>query len=74
VPTQDQRPTLVVHGGRDPLVPIGNGEAIAGEVPAVRLLVLEAAATAIPDAATTEVTPQAMLALGRSTALQQPGN
>ena len=48
-------PTLVVHGRRDPFFPVGNGEAIAREIPGARLLVLEEAATAIPDAAVGEV-------------------
>jgi pimeloyl-ACP methyl ester carboxylesterase len=56
-------PTLVVHGRRDPFFPVGNGEAIAREVPGARLLVLEEAATAIPHAAAGEVA-EAMLALG----------
>ena len=56
-------PTLVVHGRRDPFFPVGNGEAIAREIPGARLLVLEDAATAIPDAAAGEVA-EAMLALG----------
>ncbi len=56
-------PTLVVHGRRDRFFPMGNGEAIAREVPGARLLVLEKGATAIPDAAAGEVT-EAMLALG----------
>ena len=56
-------PTLVVHGRRDRFLPVGNGEAIAREVPGARLLVLEKGATAIPDAAAGEVT-EAMLALG----------
>jgi pimeloyl-ACP methyl ester carboxylesterase len=56
-------PTLVVHGRRDPFFPVGNGEAIAREIPAARLLVLEEAATAIPDSAAGEVA-EAMLALG----------
>ena len=56
-------PTLVVHGRRDPFFPVGNGEAIAREIPAARLLVLEEATTAIPDAAAGEVA-DAMLALG----------
>jgi pimeloyl-ACP methyl ester carboxylesterase len=56
-------PTLVVHGRRDPFFPVGNGEAIAREVPGARLLVLEDAATAIPDAAA-DVVAGAMLALG----------
>jgi pimeloyl-ACP methyl ester carboxylesterase len=48
-------PTLVVHGRRDPFFPVGNGEALAHEIPAAGLLVLEQAATAIPDAAAGEV-------------------
>jgi pimeloyl-ACP methyl ester carboxylesterase len=56
-------PTLVVHGRRDPFFPVGNAEAIACEIPGARLLVLEEAATAIPDSAAREVA-EAMLALG----------
>jgi pimeloyl-ACP methyl ester carboxylesterase len=56
-------PTLVVHGRLDPFFPVGNGEAIAREIPGARLLVLEEAATAIPDTAAGEVA-EAMLALG----------
>jgi pimeloyl-ACP methyl ester carboxylesterase len=56
-------PTLVVHGRRDPFFPVGNGEAIAREIPGARLLVLEDAATAIPDADADRVA-DAMLALG----------
>lgn len=41
-------PTLVVHGRRDPFFPLGNGEALAREIPGARLLVLEDASTAIP--------------------------
>jgi pimeloyl-ACP methyl ester carboxylesterase len=55
-------PTLVVHGRRDPFFPVGNGEAIARAIPGARLLVLEQAATAIPDAAAAEVAA-AMLSL-----------
>ncbi len=56
-------PTLVVHGRRDLFFPVGNGEAIAREIPGARLLVLEQAATAIPDTAANAVAA-AMLALG----------
>ena len=56
-------PALVVHGRRDPFFPVGNGEAIAREIPRSRLLVLEEAATAIPEAAAGEVA-EAMLTLG----------
>src|SRR5262245_10164949 len=54
---------LTVHGRRDPFFPLGNGESIAREVPGARLLILQEAATAIPDAAAGEVA-EAMLALG----------
>ena len=43
-------PTLVVHGRCDPFFPLGNGEALVREISGARLLVLERAATAIPDA------------------------
>jgi pimeloyl-ACP methyl ester carboxylesterase len=55
-------PTLVVHGRRDPFFPVGNGEALAREIPGARLLVLDQAATTIPDTAADEVA-SAMLAL-----------
>ncbi|MFC8597194.1 alpha/beta fold hydrolase [Isoptericola sp. NPDC057191] len=42
-------PALVVHGRRDPFFPVGNGEALAREIPGARLLVLEDASTAIPE-------------------------
>jgi pimeloyl-ACP methyl ester carboxylesterase len=48
-------PTLVVHGRRNGFFPVGNGEALAREIPGARLLVLEGAATAIPDVAAGEV-------------------
>ncbi|MFE2866484.1 alpha/beta fold hydrolase [Embleya sp. NPDC059259] len=56
-------PTLVVHGRRDPFFPSGNGEALAREIPGARLLVLDEAATTIPDTAIAEVA-KAMLTLG----------
>jgi pimeloyl-ACP methyl ester carboxylesterase len=56
-------PTLVVHGRRDPFFPVGNGEAIAREIPGARLLIFDEAATAIPDTAAGEVA-EAMLTLG----------
>lgn len=56
-------PTLVVHGRRDPFFPVGNGEALGREIPGARLLVLEDAATAIPEAAADDIA-EAMLALG----------
>ncbi len=58
-----QVPTLAVHGRRDPFFPVGNGEAIAREIPGARLLVIEHAATVIPDSVAGEVA-EAMLDLG----------
>ena len=55
-------PALVVHGRRYLFFPVGNGEALAREIPGARLLVLERAARAIPDAAADEVAA-AMLAI-----------
>ncbi|MFE7427534.1 hypothetical protein [Streptomyces sp. NPDC057545] len=45
----------MVHGRRNAFFPLGNGEALAREIPDARLLVFEQAATAIPDAAADEV-------------------
>ncbi|MGA5166765.1 MULTISPECIES: alpha/beta fold hydrolase [Streptomyces] len=56
-------PALVAHGHRDPFFPVGNGEALAREIPGARLLVLPTAATAIPATAVDEVAG-AMLTLG----------
>jgi pimeloyl-ACP methyl ester carboxylesterase len=55
-------PTLVVHGRHDQFFPVGNGEALATDIPRARLLVLEQAATAIPETAADEIAT-AMLAL-----------
>ena len=55
-------PALVVHGRRDPFFPVGNGAVLARDIPGARLLVLERAATAIPDEAAAEVAA-AMVAL-----------
>jgi len=52
----------MVHGRRDPFFPVGNGEALAREIPGARLLVLEEAATAIPNSGIDKVAA-AMLAL-----------
>lgn len=55
-------PTLVIHGRHDPFFPVGNGEAIAREIRHARLVILEQAATAIPDSAADDIA-RAMLAL-----------
>lgn len=54
-------PTLVVHGRADPFFPVGNGEVLAAEIPAARLLVLDMG-TALRQAAADQVAA-AMLAL-----------
>ncbi|WP_367126342.1 alpha/beta hydrolase [Streptomyces phytohabitans] len=56
-------PALVVHGRRDAFFPVGDAEALARAIPGARLLVLDDAATALPDAAADRVA-EAMLALG----------
>jgi pimeloyl-ACP methyl ester carboxylesterase len=55
-------PTLVVHGRADPFFPVGNGEALAAQIPGAQLLVLDTMATGLPDAAASEVA-SAMLGL-----------
>ena len=41
-------PTLVVHGANDPFFPVGNGEALAEEIPGARLLVLDGVGAELP--------------------------
>jgi pimeloyl-ACP methyl ester carboxylesterase len=55
-------PALVVHGRRDPFFPLGNGEVLARTIPGARLLVVEEAASAIPEASAGEIAAS-MLAL-----------
>lgn len=55
-------PTLVVHGRADRFFPVGNGEALATQIPGARLLVLDDMATALPDTAAGEIAA-AMLSL-----------
>lgn len=55
-------PTLVVHGRADPFFPVGNGEVLAAEIPAARLLVLDDMGTALRHASADRVAA-AMLAL-----------
>lgn len=43
-------PTLVIHGSADPMFPRAHGEALAGEIPRARLLVLDGAGHAIDPA------------------------
>jgi pimeloyl-ACP methyl ester carboxylesterase len=48
-------PTLVVHGRANRFFPVGNGEALAAQIPGARLLVLDDMATAMSDAAAGEI-------------------
>jgi pimeloyl-ACP methyl ester carboxylesterase/SAM-dependent methyltransferase len=54
-------PTLVIHGTRDPLFPYGHAEALAREIPAARLLPLEAVGHQMPPPATWDVVIPAIL-------------
>ncbi|WP_280368818.1 alpha/beta fold hydrolase [Nocardia wallacei] len=55
-------PTLVVHGRADPFFPVGNGAALAAEIPRARLLVLDEMGTALRHN-TSDHVAAAMLAL-----------
>ncbi|UGT57799.1 alpha/beta fold hydrolase [Nocardia asteroides] len=55
-------PTLVVHGRADPFFPVGNGEALAAEIPGARLLVLDDMGTALRSTSADRIAA-AMLAL-----------
>ncbi|MFE3543978.1 alpha/beta fold hydrolase [Nocardia sp. NPDC059177] len=55
-------PTLVVHGRADPFFPVGNGEALAAEIPGARLLVLDDMGTDLRASSAGQVAA-AMLAL-----------
>ncbi|MBB5911235.1 pimeloyl-ACP methyl ester carboxylesterase [Nocardia transvalensis] len=55
-------PTLVVHGRADPFFPVGNGEALAAEIPQARLLVLDDMGTALPHSSADQIAT-AMLTL-----------
>lgn len=48
-------PTLVLHGEDDPFFPIGNGEALAAEIPTARLVRLDHVGHWLPPSAVTAV-------------------
>jgi hypothetical protein len=62
-------PTLVLHGEDDPFFPIGNGEALAAEIPNARLDALDRVGHQLPD----QAVPVAARELIAHTALR-PGN
>jgi pimeloyl-ACP methyl ester carboxylesterase len=43
-------PVLVIHGTDDPILPLPNGEAIAGAIPGADLMVLEGVGHELPSA------------------------
>ncbi|MFC4373417.1 alpha/beta fold hydrolase [Nocardia halotolerans] len=55
-------PTLVIHGRADPFFPVGNGEALAAEIPTARLLILDDMGTALRPTASDRIAA-AVLAL-----------
>lgn len=55
-------PSLIVHGRADPFFPVGNGEALAAEIPEAQLLIHEDMGTQIPEWATEDIAT-AMLGL-----------
>jgi pimeloyl-ACP methyl ester carboxylesterase len=50
-------PALVIHGTEDPVVPYGNGPALAREIPNARLLTLEGMGHELPSAVWDTVVP-----------------
>jgi pimeloyl-ACP methyl ester carboxylesterase len=50
-------PTLVIHGDRDPVFPLGHAEALLREVPGARLLVLERTGHELPPPVWDRVVP-----------------
>jgi pimeloyl-ACP methyl ester carboxylesterase len=55
-------PTLVAHGAADRFFPVGNGKALAAEIPDARLLIIDDMANSLQDPGTEKVA-DAMLAL-----------
>ncbi len=56
-------PTLVVHGERDPMFPLGHGQALAAEIPGATLLTLPGMGHEAPPPSTWDVVVPAILAL-----------
>jgi pimeloyl-ACP methyl ester carboxylesterase len=50
-------PTLVIHGDRDPVFPLGHAETLAQEIPDARLLVLEGTGHELPHVVWDRVVP-----------------
>ena len=62
-------PTLVVHGAHDPFFPLGNGEALAREIPGAGLLVLPDTGAGLPGHTHQRVATAILQHIGRSTAI-----
>ncbi|MBC3192211.1 alpha/beta hydrolase [Pseudonocardia sp. C8] len=65
-------PTLVVHGAADPFFPVGNAEALAGEIPGATLLVLDGVGTGLPRRAHAEVAAAVLAHTGAAARRQPP--
>ncbi len=46
--SQIHAPTLIVHGGRDPVFPLGHGQALQKEIPGATLLIMDEAGHELP--------------------------
>lgn len=60
-------PTLVVHGAHDPFFPLGNGEALAREIPGAELLVLPDTGAGLPGCTHERVATAILRHVERST-------
>ena len=60
-------PTLVIHGTEDPVIPYGNGLALAREIPGARLLTLEHTGHEVPRAVWDVVVPELLQHSARAT-------
>lgn len=54
---QVSAPTLVIHGTEDRFFPIGNGQALADEIPGARLLAIERMGHELPEPAWDQIVP-----------------
>jgi pimeloyl-ACP methyl ester carboxylesterase len=51
------RPTLIIHGSEDPLIPVDHGIYLQQNIPNAKKLILEGVGHEIPDQALSEIIP-----------------